>query len=324
MVNHRLLLRQLKKLGLSFDSLPDSQECWQLFLQRISEAYAEADKSRKLSQNSLDVLSEEMMRRCLSVQKEEEKKLSNLFYSAGKTMQEVLLPPFQHSFDSLQMAHFHQPALQMGGDWFGVFPSDNSKYISLIQIDVTGHGIPAAIATGVLAGAIFGEYKGKKGKSLDDEWLKGLAEITNSVLFEHGHQSKLFGTATFCGFDLVKNQLTIIHCGNPPLFHLSGERCRVVHGLSSPLGLKAELNFLEARLDLKAGDRFLLTTDGLIENLFASKGRNELELIKKEIETNRHRTPKDFREHLLYEWKLEWNGKVQPDDLSFSIVDWEG
>ncbi len=56
---HALLQRQLKKLSLDSETLPDLKT-WQAFLARVNDAYQEEDKGRYLLERSLQISSEEM------------------------------------------------------------------------------------------------------------------------------------------------------------------------------------------------------------------------------------------------------------------------
>jgi hypothetical protein len=59
---HQLVKRQLKKFGLDETGPPDVER-WGLFLERISQAYSEADRDRYLLERSLAVSSQEMQDR---------------------------------------------------------------------------------------------------------------------------------------------------------------------------------------------------------------------------------------------------------------------
>ncbi len=56
---HRTLIRQLRKLGLESDKLPDPRQ-WQALLQAVSTSYQEADDGLYLVERSLRISSEEM------------------------------------------------------------------------------------------------------------------------------------------------------------------------------------------------------------------------------------------------------------------------
>jgi diguanylate cyclase (GGDEF)-like protein len=56
---HPILLRQLKKLGLSVDSSPNAK-AWARFLERVDRSYRDNDQDRYIEERSLEVSSEEM------------------------------------------------------------------------------------------------------------------------------------------------------------------------------------------------------------------------------------------------------------------------
>jgi PAS domain S-box-containing protein len=59
-VEHRLLQRQLKRLGLQEQSVPSDVQAWQQFLEQIGRTYAEGDQDRYLLERSLSISSHEM------------------------------------------------------------------------------------------------------------------------------------------------------------------------------------------------------------------------------------------------------------------------
>lgn len=60
MVKHNLLLRQLKKLGLSEDYIPSDLISWQNFISHIDTTYQEADQDRYLLERSMEISSREL------------------------------------------------------------------------------------------------------------------------------------------------------------------------------------------------------------------------------------------------------------------------
>ena len=57
---HRVLARQLKKLGLDAAQPPPDAATWQHFLERVNQAYQDADQDRYLLERSLAISSREM------------------------------------------------------------------------------------------------------------------------------------------------------------------------------------------------------------------------------------------------------------------------
>ena len=58
-ISHRLLLRQLKKVGVDPQNPPDAEQ-WRLFLARVETAYSESDEERYTLERSLQLSSAEL------------------------------------------------------------------------------------------------------------------------------------------------------------------------------------------------------------------------------------------------------------------------
>jgi PAS domain S-box-containing protein len=69
---HKVLIRQLKRLGLSHEAVPPSLHDWECLLQKISKAYTEADQDRYLLERSLHKSSTEMQERWQALRAMEE------------------------------------------------------------------------------------------------------------------------------------------------------------------------------------------------------------------------------------------------------------
>lgn len=73
---HRLLDRQLRKLGLTNGAAPPSLAAWSSLLDRISATYAEADEDRYLLERSLSISSREMREMSQALLSELEKRVA--------------------------------------------------------------------------------------------------------------------------------------------------------------------------------------------------------------------------------------------------------
>ena len=80
---HRVLARQLKKLGLDPSRPPPSAADWQHFLERISRAYEEADQDRYLFERSLTISSQEMQHLYDNLRRSSESRLAAVISALG-------------------------------------------------------------------------------------------------------------------------------------------------------------------------------------------------------------------------------------------------
>lgn len=67
---HRVLARQLRRLGLTLDEPPEDLGSWKSLLQKVEGAYEEADRNRYLLERSLEVSSRELLEANQQVQEQ--------------------------------------------------------------------------------------------------------------------------------------------------------------------------------------------------------------------------------------------------------------
>ncbi len=75
-MHHRMLQRQLQKLGLDPNERPATDEAWQALLDRISRAYDDSDQGRYLLERSLAISSREMQELYDNLQKASESRIA--------------------------------------------------------------------------------------------------------------------------------------------------------------------------------------------------------------------------------------------------------
>jgi phosphoserine phosphatase RsbU/P len=115
--------------------------------------------------------------------------------------------------------------------------------------DVSGKGLQAAMTVSAIMGALCGCNSRKPAEVL---------AYLNYVL-----QGRVEGFVTCCVALIMKDgAMTIANAGNPaPYCH--GEEMAVEAGL--PLGMIAEISYLEARRQIAPGERLTFVSDGVVE-----------------------------------------------------------
>lgn len=153
------------------------------------------------------------------------------------------------------------PCQEVGGDWYDYIPLQDGR-LALVLADVSGKGMGAALlmvsTRSILR--LFAERGLPPGEVLRQ---------VNRVLVQDFPRAK-FVTMIYAAIDPVRRSLVLANAGHlPPLFvDSTGSRfLEIDSGL--PLGIQ-EVAFTEYRLDMPAGSRLLLYSDGVSEAMNSS------------------------------------------------------
>ncbi|MFE9388546.1 SpoIIE family protein phosphatase [Streptomyces sp. NPDC006784] len=185
------------------------------------------------------------------------------------TLQRSLLPRELPELSAVDVAFRYLPAgAGVGGDWFDVIALPGAR-VALVVGDVVGHGLHAAATMGRLRTAVHNF------SALDlapDELLSYLDELVARIDQERaveGDGTALTGaTCLYAVYDPVSGRAIAARAGHPgpALVHPDGSVTFPDLPLAPPLGLGAGMPVETADLDLPAGSRLALFTDGLVEN----------------------------------------------------------
>jgi serine phosphatase RsbU (regulator of sigma subunit) len=142
----------------------------------------------------------------------------------------------------------------VGGDLYEVVPALDR--IRLLIGDVRGKGLPAVRTATV----VLGEFRSAATQEPD---LHALAKRLDQQLRPWLDSEEDFVTA--CLLDIAPDgSFEAVSCGHPPPFHISGDRWEPLSlEPAPPLGIGVSPT--PERGQLRAGDRLLLYTDGLLE-----------------------------------------------------------
>ena len=174
------------------------------------------------------------------------------------SMQRRLLPaapPPDHGFE---WAAVQIPAGRIGGDFYD-FVEQSPGVWMVLTADVSGKGVPAAMALGLLR-SIFrtiareivspGLLVGRLSSALFEEW-SGDPYLTCIVARVDTHERKLTST----------------NAGHPPGIVLRESTCKLLQAGGPPAGLIPGAAYGEDVIELRTGDRCVFVTDGVTEAL---------------------------------------------------------
>lgn len=189
------------------------------------------------------------------VERERERQKMEQELEIGRVIQQGLLPQGLRDFPHLEVTGIQYPCLEVGGDYFDVFPLSDDRTAFLVA-DVSGKGLGAALLTTMLQGAL-------SGMTLGVQPVKVLNHI-NRFLCEHSVVGR-YATMFFAIVD-SEGGLDFISAGHPSPLLLRGERVGELYTEGSfPVGLVEEAEFISKQTKLEPGDTLVLFTDGVTE-----------------------------------------------------------
>ncbi|GAB4547194.1 MAG: hypothetical protein Tsb0013_06760 [Phycisphaerales bacterium] len=155
----------------------------------------------------------------------------------------------------------YEPMRQIGGDY--LFIRETPGVTNVVLIDVTGHGVTAALTINRLHGEIQRHY-GMHPNSPPGETLAALNDYINLTLATHS----VYATAVCAQIDHADDILRYASAGHPPAFLIATDKS--IDQLDSTtflLGVCKGEDFApgERELAFHAGDTLIMYTDGATE-----------------------------------------------------------
>jgi sigma-B regulation protein RsbU (phosphoserine phosphatase) len=188
---------------------------------------------------------------------------------AGR-LQQGFLPQSLPQAAGLQSACLYRPASWVSGDVYDVYQIDED-HVGVFVADAMGHGTAAALMTMFLRQALFANrVMGRRRRLVEPaEVMKGL----NDCLIEQQLPDSQFVTAAFGIIDTTSLQLRLARGGHPFPLHISNKgEIRELRQTGGLLGLTdLDGDFDEVRVDLQAGDKVILYTDGAEGNFIKAR-----------------------------------------------------
>ncbi len=171
--------------------------------------------------------------------------------AAAREVQRMMVSEDMPLIAGYKVETVYRPAAEVGGDFFQVIPLKNGRTLIVIG-DVSGKGLRAAMIVSMIVGMLCVV------SSSTDEPAEILAEL-NRRLCGRAHGG--FATCLVVRLD-DDGRLALANAGHPPPY-LNGKE--IPFAGSIPLGLIETASYMRTTLEMRAGDRALLLTDGIAE-----------------------------------------------------------
>ncbi len=222
-------------------------------------------------------------------------------------LQRSLLPRDLPEMPGLRFASFYRTSARAGGDSYDIFPLPDGK-CGLFVADVSGHGAPAAVmmaVTHAIAHTL-------PGQPLPPEDL--LRELNDRLASGYTGTSGTFVTAFYGVFDPATKMLEYACAGhNPGRVVRSGEIIDLDGASGLPLGVLTGERFARSRVQLHAGDKLVLYTDGITEAMDGSRRLFGLERLDEVLRQCRSSDPDGIAKAVVAAVQ-DFSGKDAPAD----------
>jgi serine phosphatase RsbU (regulator of sigma subunit) len=184
--------------------------------------------------------------------------------NTARTLQESLLPPHLPSARGLELAARFRPAgagMQVGGDFYDIFETRPGQWAMAVG-DVCGKGAEAAALTALTRYTV-------RAAAMYEKDPRGVLHVLNQALLRQRSDFR-FTTLVFCVVDLSGERPVLrVACGGHPrplLLRPDGS-VQAVGAVGPLLGVVAEAEFHDERVELELDDALVLYTDGLTDAL---------------------------------------------------------
>jgi hypothetical protein len=181
----------------------------------------------------------------------------------ARAVQLDLMPPMESIPEHLDFAGACIPAWQVGGDFYDVFADRNGR-IGLMLTDVAGKGLPAALLSSLIQGAL------RASSWTSDALLEaGAAEQLNDFLCARTAPER-FASMICCYYDPRTSRLRYVNAGHlpPMLVHREHDGSFSVQRLEDGgpvLGLLPDTFYLQGEVTVDPGDLLVMFSDGVTE-----------------------------------------------------------
>lgn len=239
----------------------------------------------------------------------------------------------------LQISGFSAPATECGGDWWGHCMSDDGvEYIFIA--DAMGHGVPAALVTAMAYSSCMTIISMIQHLNRSERSPKAILERFNKVLFDavEGSISMTFFALVI---DTKTGTVTYANAGHnfpilipaDPEDKRGGKKNKALQKISplNPISLKANgsilgvdpaAQFEEHTMQLRGGDKFVLFTDGLIENTSKKGEAWGRKVFIEKVLQNIDGEAEAIKEKLVKEAKTHFEGQPYNDDVTLVVVEY--
>lgn len=243
----------------------------------------------------------------------------------ARKLQQGLVRERAGRFNQIQLSLLLRPAGHIGGDLVGFFPI-NHDLVGLYALDVSGHGVTAALLTAQLSVHLSGasdQNVALRAAQAGSDAVPpaALAHFFNNMMLEEMNTETYF-TMIYAELNHATGDVRMVQAGHPhPMLQKPDGQVQKIGNGGMPVGVFEKPLFDEIEFRMEPGDRLLITSDGITEASNPAGrllGEDGLEAI---MRTNAFLSGHAFLESMAWSVSEYCRGE-RPDDMSAVLIEY--
>jgi serine phosphatase RsbU (regulator of sigma subunit) len=241
-------------------------------LSRSAEEVAQGDLSVRVpaeGNDEISTLSRNFNQMVRGLQERENVRLLEFELEKGRQIQRDFLPRHLPQLPDWNIAAFFDPARQVSGDFYDVFPLAGG-HMGLVIADVCDKGVGSAFYMALFRSLIriYAEQPADPtaDRPVDPAGYLRAMKRTNDYIARNHSQDAMFATAFFGVLDPTNGSLWYINAGHEPLYIVREGEIRDKLSPTGPaLGVSEEIVYRTKHFTLMPGEMLMGYTDGVID-----------------------------------------------------------
>jgi sigma-B regulation protein RsbU (phosphoserine phosphatase) len=187
----------------------------------------------------------------------------------AQTIQKGILPVDDTYWNTIAYSSLYIPADDLGGDFYDLLKLNDDEFLFYIA-DVSGHGIQASLMT---------IFMRERVRTNTEAALAGTGELLTKLVQDFNAldtDGMMYVTMALCKYTKSRRELSISNAGHNcyPLIVRDNGRSEIVPIRGMPICVIAgDLDYDEEIVSMNPGDRLILFTDGIVEEIDSATGR---------------------------------------------------
>ena len=240
---------------------------------------------------------------------------------AAAEVQRSLLPREMPEIPGWEFAWSYKASHDVAGDMFNLIRLDET-HVAIYVLDVSGHGVPAALLSVSLSRAITANVGSLLKRRIPEAPFYQLvrpAEVAQELnrRFQVMTESDQFFTLLYGVIDCENLTMEFVQAGHPGPILVTGDDVQVWEDAPDPpIGILPDLEFSQQKVQLSPGDLVLLYTDGVLEAHDPADELFGLDGITGALRKSKSSGIEICLENVYSEMVRFTQGRAQKDDLT--------